>query len=65
MPLFTKVCLRCNVCGESFLTTFMPYDGRFCSQECCEEYDLRRATAVVGIDDPLMQQPYRKPKTEG
>lgn len=48
MPLFSKVCLHCNVCARPILTDFSRWGGRFCDQICCDEYNLRRAHAIMG-----------------
>ena len=65
MPLFSLVSLYCNTCGEVLMTSFNRYDGRFCDQECREEYDIRRATAIMGIEDPEKQQPYVRKRNDG
>lgn len=48
MPLFSKQQVHCNICGKPFETQFMPYDGRFCGQECCDEYNWRKTLAIMG-----------------
>ena len=48
MALFSKVPLYCNNCGSAMMTNFHQYDGRFCNKMCKEEYELKRATSVMG-----------------
>ncbi len=50
MPLFSKVPLYCNNCGTAMLTDFHEYGGRFCCHECDEEYSLKHAHCVLGIE---------------
>ena len=58
MSLFSKVLMACNTCSRYFYTDFQRYGGRFCCQECHQEYELRRATAIMGVDDKEKCKPY-------
>ena len=60
MALFAKVAMRCNICGCVILTDFSRYGGRFCGEECNEEYHLRRAYAIMGDENPEKKEPYIK-----
>ena len=46
--LFSNQQVHCNVCGKPFETQFRLYDGRFCSQECCDEYNWRKTLSIMG-----------------
>mgnify|MGYP001605974964 FL=1 len=63
MSLFSSVSVFCNICGQPFMTNFQRYEGRVCSDDCNEEYNMRRATAILGVSDEKRQQPYKKPLT--
>ena len=65
MSIFSEVALSCNVCGAVIFANFNRYDGRFCDQECREEYDIRRATAIMGIEDPEKQRLYIRKTKDG
>jgi hypothetical protein len=52
MALFRKVDVCCNVCGRVFQTSFMPWDGRVCSDDCSQALQLKRAASCLGEKDP-------------
>ena len=58
MSLFTPVSLYCNCCGRPILTKFSEYDGRFCDKICKKEYDIRRTTCIMGVEDPEKLLPF-------
>jgi len=47
--MFSLQKLFCNTCGKEMLIKIADsYNGRFCSQECCNEFKWRETLSILG-----------------
>ena len=49
---YSKQKVFCNTCGKEMFVAIAttPFNGRFCSQECCNEFRWRETLSIMGED---------------